>query len=973
MKRIAAYICLVLLMTGSDALSQSFYFGRNKVQYTDFQWMVLTTAHFNIYYYPEMKELAEIGANFAEESYRILENKFNHSINRRIPLIFYSSHLHFQQTNTTPYYLPEGVGGFFEFIKGRVVIPNNGNTYQFKRVIRHELVHVFMHSKIYWVQKNLNRTRFRQPPLWFTEGLAEIWSGKSDSQAEMVLADQVLEGTLVPLTSFGAISGSYLMYKEGENFLRYIENTYGKEKILMIMENFWRGKTFEDVFKIVIGKDFVQLNNEWIYHLKKTYYPLLENNEFPRMASQVITKTGFNQAPAFYRDGGKDRLFFISNTTGYTNIVSLDLPVAVKEPRPETIVKAERSGQFEAIHFLRSTIDVNDDGILAFVTKSGETDVLFLYDVHKREVLNSFRFDAIVMIASPAWSHDKKRVAFAGLNKAGYNDIYILNLDDGSLLQLTDDFYEDKDPAWSPDDQAVVFSSARNPLGVEGAYNLYMQDVQSGVLFRITGGLHSDTSPAWSPDGEFLAFTSDREGAYNIYVMRMRENPEIYKKIIVKKRRGTDGLSGEKNDSFSDGTALSLKYEPREIKKATHFTTGAFDPEWSPEGDIYFTGFENYGYQLRKKTGAVKNFEVSPVLAYGILSPETAPWNVDRKVIISEGNTRHYEKSYSLDIAQGQVTNDPVFGTNGGAQFLISDILGNDNYYLLLYNNAQTKDSFFRSFNFSLARYSLKHRTNFGYGLFHFSGRRYNEAEFFYNERFYGGFATISYPLSLFHRIEIGTNFGRSEKSWVIEDQDRIALLAGNYISYIRDNSLWGPTGPLDGGRYLFSIGKTKDISYNNVDYYTLLIDLRKYFRLSMRSSLAFRLMSFTNKGREAQRFFFGGSWDLRGYPRWRIWGQEINFFSAEYRFPFIDNIGVRFPFGGLGFSAIRGALFFDAARIRDETFKRRSDLGSLGAGLRFNLFGAVVLRLDVGKRIENDFSRLSGETFKQFFFGWDF
>ena len=169
-------ILLFFLILPSTLCAQFFYFGRNKVQYTDFEWHVLKTDHFDIYYYPEMKDLAERGAFFAEESYRALEVKFNHSLNTRVPLIFYSSHLHFQQTNTTGGFIPEGVGGFFEFLKGRVVIPSDGSTAAFRHVIRHELVHVFMHNKISRVLVDHRKTQDRYPPLWFVEGLAEYWS-----------------------------------------------------------------------------------------------------------------------------------------------------------------------------------------------------------------------------------------------------------------------------------------------------------------------------------------------------------------------------------------------------------------------------------------------------------------------------------------------------------------------------------------------------------------------------------------------------------------------------------------------------------------------------------------------------------------------------------------------------------------------------------------------------------------------------
>ncbi|TFB12289.1 hypothetical protein E3V55_00815, partial [Candidatus Marinimicrobia bacterium MT.SAG.3] len=71
-------VSLAILLYHSAAQAQYHSFGRNKIQYTDFEWQVLSTEHFDIYYYPEMEELALIGAQAAEESYKILQNKYNH-------------------------------------------------------------------------------------------------------------------------------------------------------------------------------------------------------------------------------------------------------------------------------------------------------------------------------------------------------------------------------------------------------------------------------------------------------------------------------------------------------------------------------------------------------------------------------------------------------------------------------------------------------------------------------------------------------------------------------------------------------------------------------------------------------------------------------------------------------------------------------------------------------------------------------
>src|ERR1043165_4713773 len=70
---------LAVFLTAGSASAQFFYFGQNKVQYTQFDWQVMKTEHFDIYYYPEMKDLAERGAALAEESYRVLQDRFNHN------------------------------------------------------------------------------------------------------------------------------------------------------------------------------------------------------------------------------------------------------------------------------------------------------------------------------------------------------------------------------------------------------------------------------------------------------------------------------------------------------------------------------------------------------------------------------------------------------------------------------------------------------------------------------------------------------------------------------------------------------------------------------------------------------------------------------------------------------------------------------------------------------------------------------
>ena len=953
-------LMLFLLVCGES--SAQYYFGRNKIQYTDFNWHILKTEHFDIYYYPEMKELAEIGAAAAEESYTFLEDKFNHNITRRIPLVFYSTHAHFQQTNITPYLVPEGVGGFFEFMKGRVVVPADGSIYNFKRVIRHELIHVFTMSLFHRILRDHKKTNYPDLPLWFIEGLAEYWSIGWDTQTEYVIRDAVLNNYLFPLERMYQIYGSFLMYKEGQAVLKYIADTYGEHKIIQLIENSWKSESFSKVFKLTIGKDYKEFDEEWTYYLQKKKYPLYEESDSPTRVTRKITAKGINTKPAYYHDGDDARAIFISNRVGYSNIYSKKLNDKRKKEDAKVIIKGERTSEFEAFHILKSKIDVSHHGLLTFVSKSGETDVIYTYDMKEEKVVQSFQFDHMISMSSPSWSPDGMSLVFSGINVAGKSDLYTIDVGSGELDKLTNDYYDDRDPIYSRDGSEIYFSSDRTPYGEGGNYNLFAYQVNTGEMKILTYGDHTDFSPSLSPDGQYLAFSSDRDGVYNIWMMKLSGNDPVL--------ATSDSTVGVYPDMAGR----------KELKRITNFTTAAHDPVWTGDNNLLFTAFEKFSFQIREVKDVIDNFESKELAVTDELSGTSTSWRIRKIDGKTASSTIRYKPRFTLDVAQSQITQDPIFGVTGGAQLAMTDMLGNYQYYFLLYNNAQVKDDFLESFNFAISRADLSSRTNKSYGIYRFAGRYYNWYDSFFYETMYGGFFGLSYPISMFKRIEGSINIRHSDKYWYFSDRSRKALLFSNFLSFVKDNSLWGPTGPIDGERLNITLGNTVDVQHSNVNFYTIIADYRKYFRISPRVAHAVRLMTRYNHGKEATPYYMGGSWDLRGYPRWRIWGDKIFLVSNELRFPFIDRFMINFPFGGMGFSSIRGATYVDLGNAWNDHLD--SVLGSIGVGFRFRLGGVLVLRFDFGKRFtledtsdlfNPDRFWLQSGYYQQFFFGWDF
>ena len=1001
---LSALVIAGLVGIASLTADAQYYFGKNKVQYTQFEWQWMQTPHFDVYFYPEERKIAEVGAAMAEESFAVLERKFVHTPLKRIPLIFYSSPLFFQQTNTISQLLPEGVGGFMEFVKGRVVVPCNGSLPDFERVIRHELVHVFMYDKIITTLRRHNVYPIYGPPLWFTEGLAEYWSRGWDSEADMVMRDAVFSEQVVPIRGLWQIRGSFKMYKEGQSIVRFMAERYGEDKLALLFENWWRSDRFEENFQATMGEELSEFDEDWQYALKKHYFPRIEEGDMPGRAAEKLTSQGISVKPAVVPviqdgaaslprtdEGERGRPFspslplspspplhfvFLSNRTGYSNIYQQKL--SGKEEQPELVVKGERTAEFESLHLFRSKLGVSCDGRLAFVSKSWEQDALYVWDLERHTQVRKWVFPALISMSSPSWSPDGKEIVLSGLSRRGQSDLYVVNVDRGGLLQITDDVYCDRDPDWSPDGARIAFSSDRGADGEAGFRNLFVYDVKDQSIRPLTWGAHNDVAPSWSPDGTRIAFSSDREGAFNLYLTDGISHKDTK---TPRKGQGARGKGqGARGKVFLEPRPLSLVPEGSSclsgngqgrVWPVTRVLTGAFDPDWLPDGKgLLFTAFERYAFgicRMALEEGQLHAPEGAIAALPGAQSqtttwePETVSGEVVRKAV-------RYKRRFGLDIAQSQIANDPEVGMSGGVQLAITDMLGDHRYYVLLSNTGGTKEEMLKNFNAALSRMDLSRQMNWAAGLFHLSDRYFNRYEGDFRERRYGGYLSIRYPFSKFRRVEGSLVLRNSDKHWYA-GRKRKALLLSQFVGYTVDTSLWGPVGPIDGWRYNVTLGYTLNPRRGDIHYVTALADWRHYLRISARSSFAVRLLGRSSWGKEAQWFYMGGSWTLRGYDRASLWGRHLVLWNNELRFPLIDNLLIRFPFGALGFRAIRGALFVDVGNAWTSSWDGL--LGSFGIGVRVRVADVLVLRLDLAKRMDSH--RVGGRTHSEFFFGWSY
>jgi len=226
---------------------------------------------------------------------------------------------------------------------------------------------------------------------------------------------------------------------------------------------------------------------------------------------------------------------------------------------------------------------------------------------------------------NPAWSPDGREVAYQD-----QNDVWVVPVAGGPPRNVTGDHAADFDPAWSADGRHVYFASLR-----EGTGAIWRVARSGGQPERVTIGTGSERSPSVSadgrrlayathdetttlvlvdtatgrrtrieesrlvyghtlaPDGGALAFVSNREGEFDLWLLRLRDGRPVGEPERLTDQGGTcaspafspDGawlayhrIAGGQRDVWVIAAAGGVG-----VNLTDHAASDAF-PDWAPDG-----------------------------------------------------------------------------------------------------------------------------------------------------------------------------------------------------------------------------------------------------------------------------------------------------------------------------------------------------------------------------------------------------
>jgi Tol biopolymer transport system component len=893
MRKHAALACLVAfsVLGVAPAAAQYSYFGENKVQTRDYQYQNYETEHFRVLFYPGGEGLAEFAGRSAEEYYTQISRDLGVDIEGKTPLIIYLSPGQFSETNVILDVIGEGVGGFSELIKNRIVIPFDGSYNDLHHVIGHELTHIFEFQMYYRsrLASLLGAIDEFSMPLWVLEGFAEFQSGWVNVSSDAFMRDLVINNRLVPLQDLSDGMG-YLVYREGESFFRYVEEKYGRKKVYEFMHALRNRRNLDGAFASVFGVAVKRFSTDWEKYLRVKYWPqVVKLDNFDHLAKRLTNHVDdgsvYNTAPAISPSGTK--IVMISDRLEYADVYVIS---AFDGRVLKCLVKGGRSGGFESMHLIRPGVAWSpDEKLIAVVTTSAGRDNLALIDYAAGKVKRRI-YGSLDAIFSPRFSPDGKKIVFVGV-KNGFSDIYSTGVNGGEPTRVTYDIYEERDPVFSPGGDSIAFVSDRPDEGetwIPGRYAVWIRD-GAGEVNRITDRGGQLSHPEFSHSGQYLLYAAS-DSASNIYALSLATN-----RIV------------RRTNLLGDVSYLTLSRDDRKLAFAYFFDVG-----WDIA--VILDPLENLPADLGKPyQPPLDTFEFE-------------------KAGLDFSRVKPVGFNLSLDYAAGAAS----YGTSASGGFAgtvnvaFSDMMGDHRFelYTDLYGNILNSDFMFQY-------WSLPRRIDYGVTFLQLQNiRRYNPEGALVWTLDRGIQAVAAYPFNRFVRIEAGPTgyfsevykdtwpYGPSRIDTTVREPTE-KVLHGD-AALVFDNTYWDWNGPARGTRVRLGVGAS---FLSDREFRDVFLDFRDYQRLGRRFVFASRVLAISSFGADADRYYLGGirfieyapgQLVVRGYEPaefYQDYGPAAATFNFELRYPFIDRLKLAFPLP-IEFGGIRGVAFLDGGVV---------------------------------------------------------
>jgi len=881
-------ICLLCFCTPATSQFRKDRFGKNRVQYKNFDWRFINTPNFDFYYYDGGYETAVIAAEFAEKDFNRITDMVSFSPYSKVKVFLYNSMSDLLQSNIGVKYQGFDIGGQTNFVRSEVEVAFLGNQFAFRQELTRSIADVLIFEMMYGgnLKEILQSNYLLNLPDWFMAGAADYIAYGWDNSMDDYMRSMVHNKTLRKPENLTEDDAKWV----GQSIWNYIAERYGKVNIGHILNYTRIVRNEQTSIQNTLGISYGQFLKEWReYYAKQSKLVMQEYKPFPKEALLNENKKDYVLNTLSVSPGDK-YIAYTENDNGRFRVIVKENKSDGKE---EVVLKGGYKIISQKVNYNVPLIDwVSSKKLGVIAPKEGN---LIFYEIDVESKKKTKRaFNNFTHITGFDISKDGTQMILSA-SKKGQNDIFHLNRETNRLNQITNDTYDDINPKFLFNDSQIIFSSNRgdsltNQITTKAieleSFNLFTYTLgNKASLTPLTKTLNADIQPMPLNEKEIL-FSSDRRGIFNLFKFNVEDSittqissfsqglkaydvseGNLY---ISAKNGGTEKLYKFKNYDFDKSTFKgktprqqltdlrilqilkqqrgSIKTENKleeTVKTETVESAKPTLPKDEVDTDNY--EFSNTESADNKRNSFLERFKSK--IGEDVLRAEEKP--------IQIGKSIPYENQFTADKFITSLLIDPLRGWGLFFKVDMTDLLENHKINAGLFGLTNLNNS-----NFFVEYEYLKHRIDFRAKYERHNLELVTEV---INHEYSMNVvkASASYPFNITTRVSVEPFYATTRFTNTtlgsLTTNDIVVDYAGFNAEFVYDNSVVTGVNMMEGSRAKIRFEQHFGLSDSDKNFGNIMIDARHYQRLHRSLILATRFSYGQFVGKAKKNYFLGG------------------------------------------------------------------------------------------------------------------
>jgi len=458
-------------------------FGKNRVQYKDFDWQFYETDNFRIYFYQGGQDMGKYAILSAEKCLSEMNALLDYKLSSKLDLIVYNDISDMHQTNIGIKEDVEKVTGTIQLKNNKLFVYFNGEHSDMDRQIKEGITQLYLANLVKGrgFQEVVQNSLLLNLPSWFTEGLVKYAGTPWSTDLEDQLRDGIVSGRLSNLTKLS----SNEMRLVGHSIWNYVEQKYGKDAVSNLLYLTRVNRSVDDGILFVTGMPIDAFLKQWFFwnfekfKAEQEKFDVLDDNEKVSLKKHKdYVKYQVKLSP-----DGRYLAYAINELARWKVMV-----YNFEDESTRTIVKGG---------FRTTSLETDlSNPMIAWEPKGKKLSVVFEkkdqfflshYDAEefkresKPEPMKKFQ-----KVYDFSYAEDSRNIVLSAMQKSQI-DIYKYYIPTNKVIQLTDDYYDDLQATYIEigGRQGVLFVSNRpNDDLVEGRLDTILPNGTFDVFFR---------------------------------------------------------------------------------------------------------------------------------------------------------------------------------------------------------------------------------------------------------------------------------------------------------------------------------------------------------------------------------------------------------------------------------------------------------------------------------------------------------